>query len=101
MSVLEHLPASARRKVLEQMRADWNRRAEEDVNYFVAFARRCQNDDEFFSTGAPVVWAFEKELKWILPRLRGTAPRALARHRPQSPPAGRPRPIGLAGLVGP
>ncbi len=63
--------------VLEQMRADWNRRAREDVNYFVAFARRCQSDDEFFATGAPVLWALEKELKWILPRLRGRAPRAL------------------------
>src|SRR5215208_2054844 len=54
-------------KVLEQMRADWNERAGEDANYYVAFGRREQDDAEFFSTAADVVKGFEGELK----RLRG------------------------------
>ena len=34
------------------MRADWNERAGEDANYYVAFGRREQDDEEFFSTGS-------------------------------------------------
>jgi len=51
--------------VLERMRADWNQRAGEDANYYVAFGRRGQDDDEFFATAAPVV----RGLEWDLPRL--------------------------------
>jgi ubiquinone/menaquinone biosynthesis C-methylase UbiE len=50
-------------KVLEQMRADWNARAGEDAYYYVAFGRRHQEDDEFFSTGNEIVRGFELELK--------------------------------------
>lgn len=50
-------------RVLDQMRADWNARAREDANYYVAFGRRGQDDEEFFSTGADVVRALETELK--------------------------------------
>ena len=42
-------------KVLERMRADWNERAGEDANYYVAFGRREQDDEEFFSTGSDIV----------------------------------------------
>ncbi|MEX2262308.1 MAG: methyltransferase domain-containing protein [Bryobacteraceae bacterium] len=49
--------------VLEQMRAEWNQRAAEDANYYVAFGRRDQDDDEFFATSADVVRALEFELK--------------------------------------
>jgi SAM-dependent methyltransferase len=45
------------------MRADWNRRAEEDANYYVAFGRKNQSLDEFFASGADQVRAFETELK--------------------------------------
>ena len=38
-------------KVLERMRADWNERAGEDANYYVAFGRREQDEAEFFATG--------------------------------------------------
>ena len=48
---------------LERMRADWNARAAEDANYYVAFGRRSQEDEEFFSTAADVVRALERELK--------------------------------------
>ena len=48
------------------MRADWNERAGEDANYYVAFGRREQDDAEFFDTAAAVV----KGLAWDLPRLR-------------------------------
>ena len=54
-------------KVLERMRADWNQRASEDAYYYVAFGRRDQDDDEFFSTGDEMAKALEAELK----RLRG------------------------------
>ena len=33
--------------VVEKMREDWNARAREDANYYVAFGRRDQEDDEF------------------------------------------------------
>jgi len=53
--------------VLERMRADWNSRAGEDANYYVAFGRREQEDAEFFATAAAVV----KGLEWDLPRFSG------------------------------
>lgn len=51
---------------LARMRADWNARAEEDANYYVAFGRRDQNEDEFFATAADVL----RDLESQLPRLR-------------------------------
>jgi SAM-dependent methyltransferase len=54
-------------KVLERMRADWNQRAGEDANYYVAFGRREQDDEEFFSTGNDIAKTLELELK----RFRG------------------------------
>ncbi|MFB3829604.1 MAG: methyltransferase domain-containing protein [Bryobacteraceae bacterium] len=52
--------------VLERMRADWNQRAREDANYYVAFGRRRQEDAEFFASAAGVVRLLEAEL----PRLK-------------------------------
>ena len=49
--------------VLERMRQDWNRRAAEDANYYVAFGRREQDDEEFFTTAADVVRGLIAELK--------------------------------------
>jgi SAM-dependent methyltransferase len=54
-------------KVLERMRADWNERAGEDAYYYVAFGRREQDDEEFFSTASDIV----KGLEWDLKRVRG------------------------------
>jgi SAM-dependent methyltransferase len=54
-------------KVLERMRADWNKRAGEDAYYYVAFGRREQDDEEFFATAADIV----KGLEWDLKRVRG------------------------------
>jgi SAM-dependent methyltransferase len=45
------------------MREDWNRRAGEDANYYVAFGRKNQSEEEFFSSGDDQVRAFEQELK--------------------------------------
>lgn len=75
-------------QVLARMRDDWNRRADEDANYYVAFGRRDQADDEFFSTAADVVRALEGELKRLRGRRRaleigcgpGRLMRPLARH---------------------
>ena len=55
------------REILERMRADWNQRAGEDANYYVAFGRREQDDEEFFSTAADVLRLLTASLK----RLRG------------------------------
>ena len=49
--------------VLERMRADWNERAAEDANYYVAFGRREQEEAEFFDTAADVVRGLEQDLK--------------------------------------
>ena len=54
-------------KVLDRMREDWNQRASEDAYYYVAFGRRDQDDDEFFSTAAEIVKGFI----WDLKRVRG------------------------------
>lgn len=50
---------------LARMRADWNARASEDANYYVAFGRRRQDNDEFFATAADVL----RDLESQLPRL--------------------------------
>jgi SAM-dependent methyltransferase len=57
--------------VLQRMRADWNARAGEDAYYYVAFGRREQDDQEFFSSGADVVKALTFELRRL--RSRGAA----------------------------
>jgi len=51
------------RDVREWMRADWNARAKEDANYYVAFGRRDQGFEEFVSTGADVVRSLVAELR--------------------------------------
>jgi len=45
------------------MRTEWNERAREDANYYVAFGRRSQEDTEFFNTAADVIRDLEGELK--------------------------------------
>ena len=53
--------------VLDRMRADWNERAGEDANYYVAFGRREQVEEEFFATAAALV----RDLEADLPRCPG------------------------------
>lgn len=45
------------------MRDEWNQRAREDANYYVAFGRREQDDQEFLATAADVIRDLEGELK--------------------------------------
>jgi SAM-dependent methyltransferase len=45
------------------MREEWNDRAREDANYFVAFGRRDQTQEEFFASAADQIRFFETELK--------------------------------------
>src|SRR5438067_11785217 len=59
------------------MRADWNKRAREDAHYYVAFGRRDQDDDEFFTTAADVVRDLEGELKRLRPAIPIESRRAL------------------------
>src|SRR5438874_5014973 len=51
----------------QQMREDWNQRAIEDAYYYVAFARKGQDEDEFFATASEVVRGLEDELKRLPP----------------------------------
>jgi len=53
--------------LLDRMRQDWNRRAKEDANFYVAFTREKQQDEEFLSTGAEVVARLEGELPRLPP----------------------------------
>ncbi len=70
------------------MRGDWNRRADEDAYYYVAFGRRGQEDEEFFATAADTVRSLVTELKRLKARDRaleiGCGPgrllRPMARH---------------------
>jgi cyclopropane fatty-acyl-phospholipid synthase-like methyltransferase len=64
-------------EVLERMRADWNGRAQEDANYYVAFGRHDQDDEEFFASAADVVRALEQELKRLGPDPAPPSRRAL------------------------
>jgi len=54
-------------EILEQMREDWNRRAREDANYYVGFAREKQGDEEFLATANEIVARFESELGRLPP----------------------------------
>jgi hypothetical protein len=62
---------------LEQMRADWNTRAREDANYYVAFGSRDQDEDGFLATGREVVGTIEWELKRLPKNANRRAWRAL------------------------
>ncbi len=53
------------------MREDWNRRALEDANYYVAFGRRDQPDEEFFATGVELAQGLARELKRLQPTPAG------------------------------
>jgi SAM-dependent methyltransferase len=55
-------------EVLGRMRADWNARAVEDANYYVAFGRREQDEEEFFATAADVLRLLTGELKRLRAR---------------------------------
>jgi SAM-dependent methyltransferase len=55
-------------EILERMRSDWNRRAGEDANYYVAFGRREQAEEEFFATAADVLRKLEADLKRLSAR---------------------------------
>ncbi|MBI4873335.1 MAG: class I SAM-dependent methyltransferase [Acidobacteria bacterium] len=49
-------------EVERRMREDWNRRAREDANYYVAFGRREQGEEEFFASAADVIRGLAREL---------------------------------------
>jgi SAM-dependent methyltransferase len=53
--------------VNEQMRSDWNRRAREDVHFYVAFGRRSQQEQEFLASAAEVTSALEPEFSRLPP----------------------------------
>lgn len=54
------------------MQRDWNERAREDANFYVAFGRRDQDNEEFFATASEVVAGLE----WEMRRLPASKPRA-------------------------
>jgi SAM-dependent methyltransferase len=63
--------------VSARMREDWNARAREDANYYVAFGRREQSEEEFFATAAEVVAGIEWELRRLGQAQRPRGRRAL------------------------
>jgi len=68
---------SPERAVSNRMRDDWNRRAKEDANYYVAFGRRDQNEDDFYATATEVIAGLEWEMKHLGPTANPRARRAL------------------------
>lgn len=63
--------------VRARMREDWNRRAVEDANYYVAFGRRDQDEEEFFSTAKEVLLGLEAEMRRMTPVASPRSRRAL------------------------
>lgn len=59
------------------MRDEWNERAREDAHYYVAFGRREQDDEEFFSTAADVLRDLDREIKRFDPAVPLKQRRAL------------------------
>lgn len=53
--------------VNEQMRSDWNRRAREDLHFYVAFGRRSQQEQEFLASAAEVTGELEADLSRLPP----------------------------------
>ena len=49
------------------MREDWDRRAREDAQYYVAFGRRKQSREEFFASAAEVLHALKGEFRRFPP----------------------------------
>jgi len=49
--------------LLDAMRADWNRRAADDANFYAALGRRRQPDEEFFATANGTIREFVIEMK--------------------------------------
>ncbi|MCX6593788.1 MAG: class I SAM-dependent methyltransferase [Acidobacteria bacterium] len=60
-------PAASNADVGTRMREEWNARAREDANYYVAFGRRDQSTEEFFSTAADVLRDLQREIQRGLP----------------------------------
>jgi SAM-dependent methyltransferase len=48
--------------ILDQMRGEWNGRAKKDANFYVAFGRQDQAEEDFLASAAEVLPAFEQEL---------------------------------------
>jgi SAM-dependent methyltransferase len=63
--------------ITSKMQQDWNSRAQEDANFYVAFGRRDQDADEFFETGKEIVHGLEWEMKRLPPNANRRAWRAL------------------------
>ena len=63
--------------VSSRMREDWDARAREDANYYVAFGRREQTEDEFFATAKEIATSLEWELKRLPPASNPRTRRAL------------------------
>ena len=64
-------------QVQQTMRDDWNARAREDANYYVAFGRRGQPLEEFLSTATDVIRGLVRQLQYLPPTSRPRTRRAL------------------------
>ena len=53
--------------ILDQMRSEWNGRARKDANFYVAFGRESQTEEDFLASAAEVMPAFEQEFSRLRP----------------------------------
>ncbi|MCU1328919.1 MAG: Methyltransferase type 11 [Bryobacterales bacterium] len=53
--------------ILDHMRGEWNGRAKKDANFYVAFGRQSQAEDEFLASAADVMPALEEAFSRLPP----------------------------------
>jgi len=68
-------PKSTELSVGERMRADWDQRARQNPQYFVATSREQWNDGDFFQSG--VEWTQEQIMSDMLSIARGRSPKRM------------------------
>jgi SAM-dependent methyltransferase len=74
---MSSLDTSAPGETIQRMRADWNRRAQEDARYYTAFGRRKQDDAEFAATASEVLSRITSEFVRLPPHMPMRARRFL------------------------
>jgi SAM-dependent methyltransferase len=74
---MSSLDTSASGETIQRMRADWNRRAQEDARYYTAFGRRKQDDAEFAATASEVLSRITSEFVRLPPHMPMRARRFL------------------------
>jgi SAM-dependent methyltransferase len=74
---MSSLDTSVQGETIQRMRADWNRRAQEDARFYIAFGRRKQDDVEFAATASEVLDRITSEFTRLPPHMPTRARRFL------------------------